>query len=162
MKEYSLLFLLFLCFHTSLMAQRTMNTLNNQFGSSANGLDRNQYDRNGNPIDTTAVVDANTIPIGLYSWKVDSRFGNVTYIPVDTLQHAFQNSNDMGGYTGQYNYLGNLGSPRLSRIFLTVGSQPILFHRPIRLLRTTSGRCHIHQYIFSIHEPELLQRRRQP
>ena len=37
--------------------------------------------------------------------------------PVDTLQHAFQNSNDMGGYTGQYNYLGNLGSPRLSRIF---------------------------------------------
>ena len=107
---FSIIFLLFLCFHTSLMAQRTMNTLNNQFGSSANGLDRNQYDRNGNPIDTTAVVDANTIPIGLYSWKVDSRFGNVTYIPVDTLQHAFQNSNDMGGYTGQYNYLGNLGS----------------------------------------------------
>ena len=93
---FSIIFLLFLCFHTSLMAQRTMNTLNNQFGSSANGLDRNQYDRNGNPIDTTAVVDANTIPIGLYSWKVDSRFGNVTYIPVDTLQHAFQNSNDMG------------------------------------------------------------------
>ena len=91
---FSIIFLLFLCFHTSLMAQRTMNTLNNQFGSSANGLDRNQYDRNGNPIDTTAVVDANTIPIGLYSWKVDSRFGNVTYIPVDTLQHAFQNSND--------------------------------------------------------------------
>lgn len=114
---FSIIFLLFLCLHTSLMAQRTMNTLNNQFGSSANGLDRNQYDRNGNPIDTTAVVDANTIPIGLYSWKVDSRFGNVTYIPVDTLQHAFQNSNDMGGYTGQYNYLGNLGSPRLSRIF---------------------------------------------
>ena len=80
---FSIIFLLFLCFHTSLMAQRTMNTLNNQFGSSANGLDRNQYDRNGNPIDTTAVVDANTIPIGLYSWKVDSRFGNVTYIPVD-------------------------------------------------------------------------------
>ena len=78
---FSIIFLLFLCFHTSLMAQRTMNTLNNQFGSSANGLDRNQYDRNGNPIDTTAVVDANTIPIGLYSWKVDSRFGNVTYIP---------------------------------------------------------------------------------
>ena len=55
---FSIIFLLFLCFHTSLMAQRTMNTLNNQFGSSANGLDRDQYDRNGNPIDTTAVVDA--------------------------------------------------------------------------------------------------------
>ena len=41
----------------------------------------------------------------------------MSLISVDTLQHAFQNSNDMGGYTGQYNYLGNLGSPRLSRIF---------------------------------------------
>ncbi|WHX11301.1 hypothetical protein QNN11_08415 [Phocaeicola dorei] len=119
---FSIIFLLFLCFHTSLMAQRTMNTLNNQFGSSASGLNRDQYDRNGNPIDTTAVVDASTIPIGLYSWKVDSRFGNVTYIPVDTLQHAFQNSNDMGGYTGQYNYLGNLGSPASHASFLTVGT----------------------------------------
>ena len=114
---FSIIFLLFLCFHTSLMAQRTMNTLNNQFGSSASGLNRDQYDRNGNPIDTTAVVDASTIPIGLYSWKVDSRFWQCHLYPVDTLQHAFQNSNDMGGYTGQYNYLGNLGSPRLSRIF---------------------------------------------
>ena len=49
-------------------------------------------------------------------------FGNVTYIPVDTLQHAFQNSNDMGGYTGQYNYLGNLGSPASHASFLTVGT----------------------------------------
>lgn len=144
------------------MAQRTMNTLNNQFGSSASGLNRDQYDRNGNPIDTTAVVDASTIPIGLYSWKVDSRFGNVTYIPVDTLQHAFQNSNDMGGYTGQYNYLGNLGSPRLSRIFLTVGTPANTFSPTHTILRTTSGRCHIHQYTFSIHKPDLLQRRRQP
>ena len=41
---------------------------------------------------------------------------SVTYIPVDTLQHAFQNSIDMGCYPGQDNYLGTLGSPRLSRI----------------------------------------------
>lgn len=91
--------------------------LSNQYGSSASGLDRGNYDRNGNPIDTTAVVDANTIPIGLYAWKVDSRFGNVTYVPIDTLQHQFQNSSDVGGVTGQYNYLGNLGSPRLTRLF---------------------------------------------
>ncbi len=80
-------------------------------------LDDTQYDRYGNPIDTTAVKDANTIPVGLYSWKVDNRLGNVTYVPVDTLQHDFQNINDVGGPTGQYNYLGNLGSPRLSRLF---------------------------------------------
>lgn len=108
-----------LCSACPLLAQnqQNFNNFNNRFGSSASGLDRNKYDRNGVPIDTTAVVDANTIPIGLYQWKVDSRFGNVTYMPVDTLQLGFQNSNDMGGPTGQFNYLGNLGAPRLSRIF---------------------------------------------
>ena len=111
---FSLILLMFLCSQVVLQAQ---NTLNNNFGSSASGLSMGQRDRNGNPIDTTAVVDANTIPIGLYSWKIDSRFGNVTVVPVDTLTHAFQNTNDTGGMTGQYNYLGNLGSPRLSRLF---------------------------------------------
>ena len=48
------------------------------------------YDRNGNPIDTTSVIDASTIPIGLTSWKIDRLFGNRTEIPVDTLQHNFK------------------------------------------------------------------------
>ena len=39
------------------------NGFGNQFGKSASGMDSNRYDRNGNPIDTTAVIDANTIPI---------------------------------------------------------------------------------------------------
>lgn len=110
--------LLFLHGLTPVEAQRNLNTLNGGFGSSSSGLDRDRYDRNGNPRDTTSVVDASTIPIGLYSWKVDSRLGNITPVLVDTLQHGFQGSNDTGGSTGQYNYLGNLGSPRLSRIYL--------------------------------------------
>ena len=122
---FSLILLMFLCSQVMLQAQ---NTLNNNFGSSASGLSMGQRDRNGNPIDTTAVIDANTIPIGLYSWKIDSRFGNVTFVPVDTLTHAFQNTNDTGGMTGQYNYLGNLGSPRLSRLFFRPsGCQSVLF-----------------------------------
>lgn len=98
-------------------AQNTIPNQYSQFGGSASGLDGNRYDRNGNPIDTTAVIDANTIPIGLYSWKVDERLGNVIETPVDTIQHAFQNTNDTGGPTGHYTYLGNLGSPRISHVF---------------------------------------------
>ena len=86
-------------------------------GTSASGRDLGTHDRNGNPIDTTAVNDASTIPIGLYQWKVTRRLGNVIPVPVDTLHAGFQNSNDPAGITGQYNYLGNLGSPRMSRIF---------------------------------------------
>lgn len=88
-----------------------------QFGSSASGTDSNLYDRNGNPIDTTSVIDASTIPIGLSCWKIDRQFGNMTEVPVDTLQHDFQNTNDTGGPTGHYTYLGNLGSPRISHVF---------------------------------------------
>lgn len=92
------------------------NTIS-QFGTSASGQDANRYDRNGNPVDTTAVVDANTIPIGLSSWKTDDRLGNTFEVPVDTLKHAFQNTNDTGGPTGHYTFLGNLGAPRISHVF---------------------------------------------
>ncbi|HJC94972.1 MAG TPA: hypothetical protein H9925_00720, partial [Candidatus Phocaeicola gallinarum] len=77
-----------------------MSNQYSQFGTSASGLDANRYDRNGNPIDTTAVIDASTIPIGLFSWTVDDRLGTITQVPVDTLQHNFQNTNDTGGPTG--------------------------------------------------------------
>ena len=103
-----------LCSLTPGLAQ---NTLNNQFGTSASGRSLGTHDRNGNPIDTTAVTDAKSIPIGLYSWKVTRRLGNIVPVPVDTLMSGFPNSNDPAGPTGQYNYLGNLGAPRMSRIF---------------------------------------------
>lgn len=101
----------------TLSAQNTIPNQYSQFGGSASGMDGNRYDRNGNPIDTTAVIDANTIPIGLFSWKIDERLGNIFETPVDTIQHAFQNTNDTGGPTGHYTYLGNLGAPRISHVF---------------------------------------------
>lgn len=107
--------LLFLC--GTLAAQNTIPNQYGQYGTSASGLSSNRYDRNGNPIDTTAVIDANTIPIGLHAWKIDERFGEMTPVPVDTLMHGFQNSNDTGGPTGHYTYLGNLGAPRISHVF---------------------------------------------
>ena len=104
--------LIFICGYSS--AQTMMQS---QYGTSASGLSSDRFDRNGNPIDTTAVVDASTVPIGLSSWTIDERFGNKISIPVDTLQFGFQNSNDNGGPTGHYTHLGNLGSPRISHVF---------------------------------------------
>lgn len=98
-------------------AAMAQSQLTNRYGQSASGVDSDRYDRNGNPIDTTAVIDASTIPIGLSSWVIDQRFGNMTEVPVDTIQHAFQNINDTGGMLGHYSFLGNLGSPRLSHVF---------------------------------------------
>ena len=112
--KYIFIFISILCFLLPVSAQ---NTISSSRGSSASGRSLGTHDRNGNPIDTTAVTDASTIPIGLYQWKVTRRLGNIVPIPVDTLHAGFQNTNDPAGPTGQYNYLGNLGSPRMSRIF---------------------------------------------
>lgn len=109
----------------SISAQTNYQNQYSQFGNSyttdenGNRIDRNgnRVDRDGNPIDTTAVIDANTIPIGIQSWTIDPRFGNSTEVPVDTLQHGFQNTNDTGGPTGHYTYLGNLGAPRIAHVF---------------------------------------------
>ena len=113
-KEYTIIMITLCCWFLPVVAQQRLNS---GVGTSASGRNLGTHDRNGNPIDTTAVTDAATIPIGLFSWKIDNRLGNVTPVPVDTIQTGFQNSNDMGGPTGQFNYLGNLGSPRMSRIF---------------------------------------------
>ena len=91
--------------------------MQSQYGTSASGMSSDRFDRNGNPIDTTAVVDASTVPVGLSSWTIDERFGNKIQVPVDTLQFGFQNSNDNGGPTGHFTHLGNLGSPRISHVF---------------------------------------------
>ena len=103
-----------LCFLVPVSAQ---NTISSSPGSSASGRSLGTHDRNGNPIDTTAVTDASTIPIGLYQWKVTRHLGNIVPVAVDTLHAGFQNTNDPAGPTGQYNYLGNLGAPRMTRIF---------------------------------------------
>lgn len=136
-RKYIYILIAFLCCQFSAEAQRMLP--NNQ-RTSASGRSLGAHDRNGNPIDTTAVTDANTIPIGLFSWKIDDRLGNITKVPVDTLQSGFQNTNDMGGPTGHYNYLGNLGSPRMSRIF---------FDRP-----ENSQFIYLDPYDFSVQKPK--------
>ena len=59
----------------------------------------------------------NQIPTGLRVWEADPRFGTVDSVQIDTFSHNFQNANFTEGIHGQYNTLGNLGSPRLSRLF---------------------------------------------
>lgn len=57
------------------------------------------------------------IPKGIFEWIVDSRFGDRTMVDRDTLQHLYMNSYLTTGKYGQYNTTGNLGAPRINRIF---------------------------------------------
>ena len=58
------------------------------------------------------------VPKGLKVWTVDTRFGDRTPATPDTISHMFMNSIFTTGLRGEYNTLGNLGSPRITRMFI--------------------------------------------
>ncbi|MDR3117968.1 MAG: putative porin [Mediterranea sp.] len=83
------------------------------------------FDRLGQQIDPamrTGMQDSSNVEVisldpKLYMWKISEELGNIIPVPADTIFQLFQNTNLMEGMRGHYNHLGNLGSPRLSRIF---------------------------------------------
>lgn len=120
-----LCFLLFCLLPASVLAQMPLRKVSGEGGQTFGGDygEENRYSnsRNGGTIwgrDTTEANDFE-VPIGVTQWTVDDRLG--TIIPAesnDTVVHAFQLFNETYGYNGEYNILGNLGSPRLSRIYM--------------------------------------------
>ena len=57
------------------------------------------------------------VPKEIHQWKIDRDFGNKIEINADTLQFMFQNWHLTEGENGEYNFLGNMGTPRESRLF---------------------------------------------
>lgn len=92
----------------------------------------NQVDPSTRPADLdSANVEVQSLPPKLYMWNISENLGNITRISADTTYHHFQNTNLTEGITGHYNYLGNLGSPRLSRLFFERrDAEPTLFMEP--------------------------------
>ena len=114
-QKLSIILFWYLCLTLTAQAQ---NTYDQQNYDEENGMvqsgDNNRFIWGR---DTTS-SEEKEIPIGMFVWKIDERFGNVRPAEMDTLPQNFQNFNHTCGPTGQYNFLGNLGSPRLSRLFL--------------------------------------------
>ena len=109
------------------MAQNTLNPMNNRdrFG--------NQIDPNTQPdnLEDSTNTEIQSLPPKLYMWKLSETLGNRTIIPADTASLNFQSTNLVEGMFGHYNYLGNLGSPRLSRLFFErEESEPAIFMAP--------------------------------
>lgn len=87
------------------------NNGGDQFGGntySNSGLDRHSSDSTKRKVE---------IPKGLKVWSVDV-FGDRKAEEPDTISHLFQNSIFTNGLYGEYNNLGNVGSPRINRIFI--------------------------------------------
>lgn len=64
-------------------------------------------------------------------WTIDSSTGQPVEIKPDSLHHMFQNVHLTEGMTGSYSHLGNMGSPRESRLFFERKPYPeFIFEAP--------------------------------
>ena len=86
--------------------------IGDDLGTNMTDEDRNRAKKNGS--NDTEVTD---VPVDLNQCTLSSRFGDVRPEPVDTLWDYYQNAHLNEGLRGEYNHLGNFGSPSLSRIF---------------------------------------------
>ncbi|HEY9551293.1 MAG TPA: putative porin, partial [Prevotella sp.] len=104
----TLLFLIAVC--TPAWAQfEEMNRMDDR-GNFSDG--RNNRQR------TDSLGSDKEIPQGIKVWTIDGRFGDITPAEVDTLSHMFMNTIFTTGMRGEYNTTGNLGAPRINRIFI--------------------------------------------
>lgn len=88
--------------------------------------------------DTTKHKGEKPIPIGQFQWVLEPRLGTVVDAENnDTVVHDFQKWNATDGYTGEYNYLANIASPRLSRLYFNRDntSDEFLFLQPLSFFR---------------------------
>ena len=81
------------------------------------------------------------VPKEIRQWKVDRRFGNKMEINADTLQFMFQNWHLTEGINGEYNYLGNMGTPRETRLYFNRPTGTVYdFLQPFDYFYTTPDR----------------------
>ena len=84
----------------------------------------NQMDADGNVTRRSTKHNADSlgtdkeIPKGIKVWTVDERFGDIRKAELDTVPHMFMNTIFGTGLRGEYNTLGNVGTPRINRVFI--------------------------------------------
>ena len=71
------------------------------------------------------------IPKGIKVWIVDQRFGDRRQAELDTMSYMYPNTIFTTGLRGEYNTTGNLGAPRINRIFINrAETDQFLFTQP--------------------------------
>ena len=130
-----ILTLLFFIFPSISFAQFDDNY--NQIDAEGNMTSRNKTNRK----DT--LKNEKEIPEGIKVWTIDSRFGDRKAAVPDTLSHMFMNTVFTTGLRGDYNTTGNLGAPRINRIFTDRQNEgQFIFTQPFDFFITPIGQFH--------------------
>lgn len=130
-----ILTLLFFIFPSISFAQFDDNY--NQIDAEGNMTSRNKTNRK----DT--LKNEKEIPEGIKVWTIDNRFGDRKPAIPDTLSHMFMNTVFTTGLRGEYNTTGNLGAPRINRIFTDRQNEgQFIFTQPFDFFITPIGQFH--------------------
>ena len=114
MKKLTILFSLFVLVANAAMAQTDGTTPYDDGTFTADGYRNNRNMGRSDSIQS----EHKEIPRGLKVWTIDERFGDRKAAVPDTLSYMYMNADLTYGKRGEYNTLGNLGSPRQNRIFI--------------------------------------------
>ena len=130
-----ILTLLFFIFPSISFAQFDDNY--NQIDAEGNMTSRNKTNRKD------SLKNEKEIPEGIKVWTIDSRFGDRKPAIPDTLSHMFMNTVFTTGLRGEYNTTGNLGAPRINRIFTDRQNEgQFIFTQPFDFFITPIGQFH--------------------
>jgi hypothetical protein len=109
----------------------------NQIDAEGNMTSRNKTNRKD------SLKNEKEIPEGIKVWTIDSRFGDRKATVPDTLSHMFMNTVFTTGLRGEYNTTGNLGAPRINRIFTDRQNEgQFIFTQPFDFFITPIGQFH--------------------
>lgn len=122
MKQFLTVLCALLCFPMLTRAQYEVEQVFSDDQRTAPGFQDNRRNRSDSIQSQHKVV-----PRGLKVWTVDERFGDRTPAVPDTLSFMYMNSIFTSGKYGEYNTLGNLGSPRQARVFIDRRQQSDFF-----------------------------------
>ncbi len=115
MKKVFIHFLILLIMPTAICAQGINDNIERGQNSTGFGSGEVYSPFKRNPKDSTQQML--NVPQEIHQWHISELLGEVIPTNADTLQHLFQNWHNTDGMNGEYNYLGNMGSPRETRIF---------------------------------------------
>ena len=112
------LFALLAMLSIGLYAQHSLQSMDGQSNLGGSITTLNQYGMTGENVgrDST-VVDRGGVPRDVKMFCIDPTLATIIPVATDTAIYNFQNLHFTDGLNGEYSHLGNMGSPRISRIF---------------------------------------------
>ena len=115
----------FLSVSTPIQAQSTLSQNQDGFnGETMDGFMNMDPDKDSTVVERTVSKD-------YFQWVINTKTGLPVIILPDTLHHSFQNVHLTEGMFGTYSHLGNMGSPRLSRLYFErIQPEDFIFDAP--------------------------------